>query len=189
MFEHYIHTYIHLYTHAGVKRATPLLLVLVCVELSDILFAVDSIPAIFGVTEDPFIIFTSNIFAILGLRCVKMHVDSPPPPQRFVMCGCVLHVCECSLFWIVCTLVESLHGPEPCNLLMHLHMRVYTYIYIYAHTHTRSNTIHTHKPHAHTCTRKPPIHTLVHIRTPSMCRALFQLVPGYVESDGELALS
>jgi len=54
----------------GVKRATPLLLVVVCIELSDILFAVDSIPAIFGVTEDPFIIFTSNIFAILGLRAL-----------------------------------------------------------------------------------------------------------------------
>jgi len=49
-------------------RPTPLLLVLVCVELSDILFAVDSIPAVFGVTTDPFIAFTSNIFAIIGLR-------------------------------------------------------------------------------------------------------------------------
>ncbi len=43
-------------------------LALVAVELSDVLFAVDSIPAIFGVTRDPFIVFTSNIFAILGLR-------------------------------------------------------------------------------------------------------------------------
>jgi predicted tellurium resistance membrane protein TerC len=51
-----------------VRRATPLLLVVLCVELSDVLFAVDSIPAIFGITDDPFIIFTSNIFAILGLR-------------------------------------------------------------------------------------------------------------------------
>lgn len=50
------------------RRATPLLLVVLCVELSDVLFAVDSIPAIFGITDDPFIIFTSNIFAILGLR-------------------------------------------------------------------------------------------------------------------------
>lgn len=49
-------------------RPTPLLLVLVCVELSDIIFAVDSIPAVFGVTTDPFIAFTSNIFAIIGLR-------------------------------------------------------------------------------------------------------------------------
>ena len=48
--------------------ATPLLLVLVLVEVTDLIFAVDSIPAIFGVTQDPFIVFTSNIFAILGLR-------------------------------------------------------------------------------------------------------------------------
>ena len=47
--------------------ATPLLLVLVLVEVTDLIFAVDSIPAIFGVTQDPFIVFTSNIFAILGL--------------------------------------------------------------------------------------------------------------------------
>lgn len=52
----------------GRKVATPLLAVLICVEASDLIFAVDSIPAIFGVTLDPFIIYTSNVFAILGLR-------------------------------------------------------------------------------------------------------------------------
>lgn len=57
---------------------TPLFLVLVLVEVSDLIFAVDSIPAIFAVTNDPFIVFTSNIFAILGLRAlyfllVNMH--------------------------------------------------------------------------------------------------------------------
>jgi len=52
----------------GVRKATPLLLVLVIVEFSDVVFAVDSIPAVFGVTRDPFIVYTSNIFAILGLR-------------------------------------------------------------------------------------------------------------------------
>ena len=53
---------------AGKRVATPLLLVLILVEVTDLIFAVDSIPAIFGVTKDPFIVFTSNIFAILGLR-------------------------------------------------------------------------------------------------------------------------
>ncbi len=52
----------------GKTFATPLLASLVVVEFTDILFAVDSIPAIFSITDDPFIIFTSNIFAILGLR-------------------------------------------------------------------------------------------------------------------------
>lgn len=53
---------------AGKLTATPLFLVIVVIELSDVLFALDSIPAVFGVTTDPFIVFTSNIFAILGLR-------------------------------------------------------------------------------------------------------------------------
>jgi tellurite resistance protein TerC len=52
----------------GRRYATPLLLVLVAVEATDLVFAVDSIPAIFAVTQDPFIVYTSNIFAILGLR-------------------------------------------------------------------------------------------------------------------------
>jgi TerC family integral membrane protein len=52
----------------GRRLATPLLLVLLCIETSDLIFAVDSIPAIFAVTKDPFIVYTSNIFAILGLR-------------------------------------------------------------------------------------------------------------------------
>lgn len=48
----------------GVRTATPLLLVLVVIELSDLVFAVDSIPAVFGVTTDPFIVYSSNMFAI-----------------------------------------------------------------------------------------------------------------------------
>jgi tellurite resistance protein TerC len=55
---------------AGMRYATPLLLVLVLVEVSDLIFAVDSIPAIFAVTADPFIVLTSNVFAILGLRAM-----------------------------------------------------------------------------------------------------------------------
>ena len=52
----------------GRRCATPLLVVLVLIEWTDLVFAIDSIPAIFAVTSDPFIVFTSNIFAILGLR-------------------------------------------------------------------------------------------------------------------------
>jgi tellurite resistance protein TerC len=54
----------------GILWATPLFLVLILIELSDLVFAVDSIPAIFAVTTDPFIVFTSNIFAIMGLRAL-----------------------------------------------------------------------------------------------------------------------
>ncbi len=52
------------------RVATPLFVVLVLVETTDLIFAVDSIPAIFAVTQDPFIVYTSNIFAILGLRAL-----------------------------------------------------------------------------------------------------------------------
>ena len=54
----------------GRRLATPLLLALILIELSDVVFALDSVPAIFGVTLDPFIVFTSNVFAILGLRSI-----------------------------------------------------------------------------------------------------------------------
>jgi tellurite resistance protein TerC len=52
----------------GILMATPLFITLIMIETSDLIFAVDSIPAIFGVSADPFIIYTSNVFAILGLR-------------------------------------------------------------------------------------------------------------------------
>jgi tellurite resistance protein TerC len=59
----------HFFTvEAGRRIATPLLLVLILVEVTDLVFAIDSIPAIFGVTTDPFLVFTSNIFAVMGLR-------------------------------------------------------------------------------------------------------------------------
>lgn len=54
----------------GIRYTTPLLLVLILVEITDIIFAVDSIPAIFAITTDPFIVLTSNIFAIMGLRAM-----------------------------------------------------------------------------------------------------------------------
>ena len=54
----------------GVRYFTPLFLVLIMIEVTDLVFAVDSIPAIFAITTDPFIVFTSNIFAIMGLRAL-----------------------------------------------------------------------------------------------------------------------
>lgn len=60
----------------GVRYATPLLMVLVVIEASDVVFAVDSIPAVFAVTRDVFIVYTSNIFAIFGLRALCFLVAS-----------------------------------------------------------------------------------------------------------------
>jgi tellurite resistance protein TerC len=57
-------------TITGQRLFTPLILVVLVVEWSDLIFAIDSIPAIFAVTNDPFIVYSSNVFAILGLRAL-----------------------------------------------------------------------------------------------------------------------
>jgi tellurite resistance protein TerC len=66
------------------KTATPLLVVLAVVESTDVLFAVDSIPAIFAVTRDPFLVFTSNVFAILGLRSLYFVLASVMDRFRYL---------------------------------------------------------------------------------------------------------
>ena len=66
---------------------TPLFLVLITIETTDIVFAVDSIPAVFGVTHDPFIAFTSNIFAILGLRASYFLLESVLKTFKFLSHG------------------------------------------------------------------------------------------------------
>lgn len=68
----------------GVKAATPLFVALVVIELTDILFALDSIPAILAITADPFIVFTSNILAILGLRSMYFLISRMLEKFRFI---------------------------------------------------------------------------------------------------------
>lgn len=68
----------------GTKAATPLLLVLLIIEISDVIFAVDSIPAVFGVTLDPFIVYTSNMFAILSLRGLYSFVAGFLPKVKYL---------------------------------------------------------------------------------------------------------
>ncbi len=72
---------------SGKLLATPLLLVLVLIESTDVLFAVDSIPAIFSVTLDPFIVYTSNIFAILGLRSLYFVLAGAITKFRYLRSG------------------------------------------------------------------------------------------------------
>jgi tellurite resistance protein TerC len=67
--------------------ATPLLLVLVVVEATDVVFAVDSIPAVFAITRDVFIVYTSNIFAILGLRALSFLVFNLVRRLRYLKVG------------------------------------------------------------------------------------------------------
>jgi tellurite resistance protein TerC len=77
----------------GRLHATTLLLALVAIETTDIIFAVDSIPAIFGITSDPFIVFTSNIFAILGLRALYFVLAGMLDKFRFLNVGLALVLC------------------------------------------------------------------------------------------------
>ena len=74
----------------GRRLATPLLFVLLMIETTDILFAVDSIPAVFAVTQDPFIVYTSNILAILGLRALYFVLAGALGRFRFLRPGLAL---------------------------------------------------------------------------------------------------
>lgn len=71
----------------GIKKITPLFLVLIMIEFTDLIFAVDSIPAIFSVTQDPYIVFFSNIFAILGLRSMFFLLAGILDKFRFLKIG------------------------------------------------------------------------------------------------------
>jgi len=74
----------------GRRLATPLFTVLLLIEFTDVVFAVDSIPAIFAVTRDPFIVFTSNIFAILGLRALYFCLAGFVGRLRYLKVGLAL---------------------------------------------------------------------------------------------------
>lgn len=73
--------------HAGVLHATPLFVCLVFLEVTDIVFAVDSVPAIFAITKEPLIVFTSNVFAILGLRAMFFLLAGVMHKFRFLKYG------------------------------------------------------------------------------------------------------
>jgi len=74
----------------GQLFATPLFLVLLVVEITDVTFAVDSIPAVFGITRDPFIVFTSNVFAILGLRALYFLLAAVLEKLQYLKIGLAL---------------------------------------------------------------------------------------------------
>jgi tellurite resistance protein TerC len=92
----------------GRKALTPLALVLVMVETTDLIFAVDSIPAIFAVTTKPFIVFTSNVFAILGLRSLYFVLAGALGYFRYLKVGLSL-----VLAFIGLKMLLDPHGKEP----------------------------------------------------------------------------
>ncbi|MHB8996510.1 MAG: TerC family protein [Armatimonadota bacterium] len=77
----------------GLLMATPLFLVLLVVEATDVVFAVDSVPAIFAITKDPFIVFTSNVFAIMGLRALYFLLAGIIGKFRYLSEGLALVLC------------------------------------------------------------------------------------------------
>jgi len=77
----------------GVRHATPLLLVIVMIGVTDVIFAVDSIPAIFAITTDPFIVLTSNVFAILGLRAMYFMLADMADRFHFLNYGLAAVLC------------------------------------------------------------------------------------------------
>jgi len=99
---------------AGKLYATPLFLVLLVVEATDITLAIDSIPAVFGITRDPFIVYTSNVFAILGLRALYFLLAGVLNRLRFLTLG---------LSFVLCFIGGKmlagpwLHIPEQISLL------------------------------------------------------------------------
>ncbi|KAJ7972473.1 thylakoid membrane protein TERC, chloroplastic [Quillaja saponaria] len=99
----------------GLWKATPLLLTVAVIELSDIAFAVDSIPAVFGVTRDPFIVFTSNLFAILGLRSLYKLISEGMSeleylqPSIAVVLGFIGFKMISGLFWSVYCILSSIY--------------------------------------------------------------------------------
>jgi tellurite resistance protein TerC len=101
----------------GVRMATPLFLVLLMVETTDLIFAVDSIPAIFAVTQDPFIVYTSNVFAILGLRSLY-----------FVLAGVVhkFHYLKLGLSVVLAFVGVKMLLPDVSNLLFGVTLRIPT---------------------------------------------------------------
>jgi len=99
----------HFFTSIGGRRAvTPLFMALVLVESSDVMFAVDSIPAIFAVTRDPFLVFTSNVFAILGLRSLYFALAGLMERFRYLKMSLVF-----VLAYVGVKMMLSHHHPIP----------------------------------------------------------------------------
>ena len=91
---------------------TPLALVLIVVETTDVAFALDSIPAIFGITRDPFIVFTSNIFAVLGLRSLYFVLASIMDYFRFLKSGLALVLVVIGLKMVLRVPLERWFGEQ-----------------------------------------------------------------------------
>jgi tellurite resistance protein TerC len=91
---------------------TPLALALIMVETTDLIFAVDSIPAIFAITADPFLVFTSNVFAILGLRSLYFALAGAIESFRYLKVSLALVLALVGVKMLTHAWLKSLLGPN-----------------------------------------------------------------------------
>jgi tellurite resistance protein TerC len=91
---------------------TPLALSLIMVETTDLIFAVDSIPAIFAITADPFLVFTSNVFAILGLRSLYFALAGMLDAFRYLKPALALVLAVVGVKMLTASWLKELLGPD-----------------------------------------------------------------------------
>lgn len=102
----------------GIKYATPLFVCLLVIESTDLVFAIDSIPAIFAITTDPFIIFSSNILAVLGLRSMYFLLSAVADKFEFVKKGVGLILCYVGIKMLLPIINPAYHIPVFVSLLV-----------------------------------------------------------------------
>ncbi|MBE2227265.1 MAG: TerC family protein [Ignavibacteria bacterium] len=102
----------------GVKYATPLFVCLIVIESTDLVFAIDSIPAIFAITTDPFIVFSSNILAVLGLRSMYFLLSAIADKFEFVKKGVGIILCYVGVKMLVPIAFPGYHIPVFISLIV-----------------------------------------------------------------------
>lgn len=102
----------------GIKYATPLFVCLLAIESTDVVFAIDSIPAIFAITTDPFIVFSSNILAVLGLRAMYFLLSAIAEKFEFVKKGVGLILCYVGVKMLLPVVNPAWHIPVYISLIV-----------------------------------------------------------------------
>jgi len=102
----------------GIKYATPLFVCLLAIESTDVVFAIDSIPAIFAITTDPFIVFSSNILAVLGLRAMYFLLSAIAEKFEFVKKGVGLILCYVGVKMLLPVINSAWHIPVYISLIV-----------------------------------------------------------------------
>ena len=108
----------------GIRYATPLFVCLIVIESTDVVFAIDSIPAIFAITKDPFIIFSSNVLAVLGLRSIYFLLSALADKFAFVKKGVGFILCYVGVKMLIPMINPDYHIPVHISLIIILSILV-----------------------------------------------------------------